>query len=140
MVHIPDTAITIIVDPGLPVGLLANTVAALAVGIGAPMPHLAGAELVDGAGRSVRNSANRAVPILQAGPDALTSLLLKALPAPEAGVVVPFPRFARAIHGFEDYRLEFAKRDLASEPIDGLGLAAPKRWVKSLTGNLKLLR
>ena len=35
---------------------------------------------------------------------------------------------------------QFAARDIATETIEGLGLAGPEKWVKSLTGSLKLLR
>jgi hypothetical protein len=59
---------------------------------------------------------------------------------PAGAVVVPFPRFARHLHRFEDYLSEFPRRRLAGEAIDGLGLCGPEKWVRSLTGNLKLLR
>ena len=90
--------------------------------------------------RAVKTSAIRPVPILQAPAKEIVSLLLKALPAPDGAIVVPFPRFARSLHAFADYRARFPKCDLASEPIDGLGLAGAEKWVRSLTGSLKLLR
>jgi len=62
------------------------------------------------------------------------------LPAPAGGVVVPFPAFARSIHDFAAYQETFPTRHLGDEPIDGLGLAGPAKWVRSLTGALKLLR
>ncbi len=132
--------LAIVVDPALPVGLLANTVATIGAGIGAVVPALGGTVLTDMAGRSVHNSAALPAPILQAGPAAIRSVLLKALPAPDGAVVVAFPQFARAIHRFADYRALFPSRDLAIETIDGIGLAGPERWVRSLTGSLKLLR
>lgn len=132
--------IAVIVDPGLPLGLMANTVATISVGIGAAKTRFGNTELVDAAGRSVRNSADRPVPILQATSDVMVALLLKAMPVPEGGVIVPFPRFARSLHSFADYQAQFPSRDLATEVLDGLGLAGPEKWVKSLTGSLKLLR
>ena len=50
------------------------------------------------------------------------------------------PEFARAIHGFEEYQALFPGKDLAIEVIEGIGLAGPEKWVRSLTGSLKLLR
>ncbi len=132
--------LAIILDPALPPGLLANTAAVIGVGLGALAPDLAGTELTDAAGRSINNSANRPVPILQAAPEALRALLLKALPPPEGARVVAFPQFARAIHGFADYRALFPEKDLSQEVIEGIGLAGPEKWVRSLTGSLKLLR
>jgi len=135
-----DKRIAIVVDPGLPLGLLANTVATIAVGLGAAEPAFANTSLVDREGRHVKNSADRPVPILQAPSETIRSLLLKAVPPPEGGIVVPFPAFARSLHAFADYRAQFPTIDLATETIDGLGIAGPSKWVKSLTGSLKLLR
>lgn len=136
----PDLRIAVIVDPALAPGLLANTVATIAIGIGAAQPGLGNTALTDAAGRVVRNSADRPVPILQAPEATIRALLLRALPVPDGAVVVPFPRFARSLHAFADYRAAFPTRDLAQEVLDGLGLAGPDQWVRSLTGSLRLLR
>ena len=136
----PDKRIAIIVDPSLPLGLIANTVAAIGIGIGAVDANFGNTPLTDVAGRAMQTSANRPVPILQASPEAIGALLMKALPVPDGATVVPFPRFARQIHLFADYLVEFPRRDLQGEIIEGLGMAGPANWVKSLTGSLKLLR
>jgi hypothetical protein len=136
----PDKRIAIIVDPALGLGFLANTVATIAIGIGAAMPGFGDTTLKDADGRAVKNSADRPVPILQAPADTIRSLLLRAVPMPAGAIVVPFPQFARSLHAFADYQAQFPSRDLASETIEGLGLAGPEKWVKSLTGSLKLLR
>jgi hypothetical protein len=135
-----DMRLAIVVDPSLAIGLMANTVAAIGIGIGATTTQLGATVLTDSSGRTVRTSSNLPVPILQASPEVIGALLLRALPTPEGGMVVPFPRFARALHRFEDYLAEFPQRNLASETLDGLGLAGPEKWVRSLTGSLKLLR
>lgn len=136
----PVLKIAVIVDPSLPLGLLANTVATIAIGLGSAQPLFGNTELADSAGRLVRNSADRPVPILQAPDAVIRALLRKAVPTPEGAVVVPFPRYARSMHAFADYQAEFPRRDLTAEIMDGIGLAGPEKWVKSLTGNLKLLR
>ncbi|MBL8598910.1 MAG: DUF2000 domain-containing protein [Devosia sp.] len=132
--------IAIIVDPILSLGVLANTIATIGIGLGAAESAFGNTILTDAIGRSVQNSADRPVPILQAPSVAIQALLLKALPAPDGAIVVPFPRFARSLHTFVDYQVQFPTRDLASETIEGVGLAGPEKWVKSLTGSLKLLR
>jgi hypothetical protein len=134
------TRIAVIVDPSLPLGLIANTVATICIGIGAVDTSFGDRTLTDISGRAVKTSADRPVPILQAAADEIRSLLLKALPAPDGAVVVPFPKFARHLHAFAEYQARFPACDLAAETIEGLGLAGPEKWVKSLTGNLKLLR
>ncbi|HEY7890097.1 MAG TPA: DUF2000 domain-containing protein [Steroidobacteraceae bacterium] len=135
-----DKRIAVIVDPSLPLGLIANTVATIGIGIGAAEVAFGNTPLTDATGRNVLTSANRPVPILQASSATIGALLLRALPAPEGGLLVPFPRFARNIRLFADYLAEFPRRDLRGEAIEGLGMAGPAKWVKSLTGDLKLLR
>lgn len=135
-----DSRLALIVDPTQPSGLLANTVAVIAVGLGAADGSLGAMPLLDRRGRATASIANRPIPVLQAEGPALAALLARALPAPPGGVVVAFPRFGRSLHVFEDYRALFPSRDLLEEPIEGIGLAGPPRWVKSLTGSLRLLR
>lgn len=136
----PDIRIAMVVDPALPPGLLANTVAVIAVGIGAADPTLGAVPLTDCRGRTIASSANQPIPVLQADAQALAAVLVRALPAPAGATVVAFPRFGRSLHVFGDFRRQFPSRDLLAEPIEGIGLAGPARWVRSLTGSLKLLR
>jgi hypothetical protein len=70
----------------------------------------------------------------------MAALLTRALRAPEGATVVAFLRYGRSLHVFEEYRRQFPDRDLLAEPVDGIGLAGPARWVRSLIGSLKLLR
>lgn len=134
-----DIRIAVIVNPALPPGLLANTVGAVSIGLGARLPSLGASRLSDRHGRGIDGSSNQPVPILQADGDAIRALLLKALDRAE-GAIVAFPAFARAMHVFADYAAAFPTRDLAEETIDGVGIAGPSKWVRSLTGSLKLLR
>jgi Protein of unknown function (DUF2000) len=136
-VRATDKRIAIVVDPSLAIGLIANTVATIA---GAAEPAFGNVTLTDAAGRLIKNSADRPVPILQAPAEAILATLLRALPTREGEIVVPFPQFARSLHDFAAYQAQLAQRDLAAETIEGLGLAGPEQWVKSLTGSLKLLR
>jgi hypothetical protein len=135
-----DIRTAIVVNPALPAGFLANTVAAISIGLGARVPELAGTQLTDREGRSIDISSNRPVPVLQGDPEVLRTLLLKAIAKAPELAVVPFPAFARALHAFADYERTFPERDLGAETIDGRGLAGPDKLVRSLTGALKLLR
>ena len=132
--------IAVIVNPELPLGLLANTSSAVAIGLAAKFPLLAGEQLADVEGRSIDVSSKLPVPILQATAEQINAIMHKAMQAVGEAGIVPFPAFARSMHSFEDYRQAFPDRNLALETLDGLGLAGPEKWVKSLTGSLKLLR
>lgn len=138
-----DLRLAIVVNPGLPLGLIANTAGAIAIGLGARLPALAARRLTDRHDRTIDISSNQPVPVLQADAEAIRALLLKALARPPDDgerAVVPFPAFARSLHAYAEYEAAFPARDLGEEAIDGLGLAGPAKWVKSLTGSLKLLR
>jgi hypothetical protein len=135
-----DIRLAIIVNPELPPGHLANTIAAISIGIGAAMPVLGNQHLTDSNQNTIDISSNRPIPILQADSRTIGALLLKALPKEEDRIIVPFPAFARSLHSYADYETQFPERDLSEETIDGIGLAGATKWVKSLTGSLKLLR
>ena len=70
-----DLRLAIVVNPELPQGFLANTVGAIAIGIGAKLPELAARQLVDGQGRRIDVSSTLPVPILQADDEALRRLM-----------------------------------------------------------------
>jgi len=135
-----DVRIAIIVNPELPPGLVANTVGAIAIGLGAKLLALGNSQLTDRDRKVLDTSSNRPVPVLQAPADVIAVAMRRALPIPEGAAVVPFPAFARSFHDFDEYREIFPQKSLDAEEIDGLGLAGPARWVRSLTGAFKLLR
>ena len=136
-----DIRLAVIVAPDMPLGLVANSVGVIAVGLGARCPLLADSALADATGRQFGSVANQPMPVLQASRDTIRDVMLKAMAKQTDGAaIVPFPAFARAIHVFADYESALRDRSLDQEEIDGLGLAGPSAWVKSLTGSLKLLR
>ncbi|APX75589.1 DUF2000 domain-containing protein [Achromobacter insolitus] len=135
-----DIRLAIVVNPLLPLGILANTIGTLSIGLGARFPSLAARQLTDRQGLTIDISADRPVPVLQAEADLIRQIMLKAMLEPKERAVVPFPAFARTLHAFSDYEAAFENCDLTAEPIDGLGLAGPSKWVKSITGSLRLLR
>jgi len=132
--------IALIVNPALPLGEISNTVAVLSVGIGAACPFLAGKRLCDGAELGFHSCANRPVPVLAADHDRLCEIATKVFEASADYVVVPFPRFARSVHSFDAYEADLRQRRIVDEPLDGLALAGPGKFIRSLTGSLKLLR
>ena len=134
-----DLRLAVIVNPCLPPGLLANPVATISVGIGARQPGLGRIDLADRTGLRISISADRPVPILQADPEQIRTLLTRATTQADLDIVV-FPEFARQMNHFSEYEAAFPGRDLMQETLDGIGLCGPSKVVKSLTGSLKLLR
>jgi hypothetical protein len=135
-----DVRLAIIVNPDLPPGHLANTIAAVSIGMGAAMPALGARRLTDRRQTAIDISSNKPVPVLQADNRTIGTLLAKTLPRQDGRVIVAFPSFARSLHSYGDYEATFPERDLGEETIDGLGLIGESKWIKSLTGSLKLLR
>ncbi len=135
-----DVRLAIIVNPDLLPGHLANTIAAVSIGMGAAMPALGARRLTDRRQTAIDISSNKPVPVLQADSRTIGTLLAKTLPRQDGRVIVAFPSFARALHSYGDYEATFSERDLGEEAIDGLGLIGESKWIKSLTGSLKLLR
>ncbi len=136
-----DLKIAVILNPDLPIGLIANTAAVVSIGLGAANPEVAKAELNDKTGFRFSMSADRPVPILQASREALQTLRIKAAETqPDSGRLVVFPAFARQLHNIRYYMEALPGRDLNGENLDGVGLLGPSKWVNSLTGHLGLLR
>lgn len=135
-----DWHVSIVLDAALPPGRLANTAAVIAVGLGAARPELGGSRARDGRGRIGSGCCRLPNPILEANEGQQSALLGKAFPPPSGAVIVPFPAFAAAVNDHAEYLAALAERDLGAERLIGLGLAGPRRWVKSLTGSLRLLR
>ncbi|WP_058910235.1 DUF2000 domain-containing protein [Entomohabitans teleogrylli] len=135
-----DYAVAIIVNPSMPAGLVANTVGTIAAGLGARFPELLGGEASDKTGLRFSVSSRLPMPVLQATDDELQVLFGKAGGSDEQKVIVPFPTFTRSLHQFEDYQQRLPETVLAEQTLDGIGLCGPRKWVKSLTGSLKLLR
>ena len=135
-----DLRVAVIVDPDLPLGLLANTIAAISIGLGGCDAAMSGLLLADAKGVAIRASADRPIPILRADGDRLRDLLAKAATPASDLTLVAFPAFARSLHEFAEYEHVFPTRTLADEKIDGVGLAGPAKLIRSLTGSLKLLR
>ncbi len=133
--------VAVIVAPDMPLGLTANSVGVIAVGLGAQCPELADSALSDAGGRRFGSVCNQPMPVLQADRATIRDVMLKAFAGrPEGAAIIPFPAFARSIHVFADYQTALGTRSLDEEEIDGIGLAGPAAWIKSLTGSLKLLR
>lgn len=138
---IDDWRIALVVDPSLAPGFLANTVAVLAIGIGAACPRLAGDTLSDISGRSYRISANRPVPILQADNDAIRELFSEiTASARERGgraISIFLPEASTPIRTMRRWyrRSTFPQKELMA-----LGLPVQPVWERSLTGALKLFR
>lgn len=68
-----STKWVLIVAEALPAGLAANTAAVLALTLGRTAPHLFGPDATDADGRTYPGLTTQPLPVLTAGPEALTA-------------------------------------------------------------------
>ena len=131
----------IVVDETLPIGLLTNTAAALALSLGNHVSGLIGPDVADGDGRMHKGITAVPIPILAANQAAIQDLLSKSQGATESGLtVLGFSDVAQSCKHYDEYieKMKAAKAD----DIDYLGLClyGPRKKVSSLCGQMKLLR
>ncbi len=130
-----------VIDADLPLGLIANTAAVLALSLGKRIEGIIGPDLIDGSGKPHVGITNIAIPILKGTKPLIKELKLKTVSAEFADLfVVDFSNIAQTIMQYELYAEALSKR--SSEEIDYLGIAlwGSKKKVARLTGNLPLLR
>jgi hypothetical protein len=129
----------IVVDPGLPLGLLANTVAYLALTLGQRMPLLVGPDVIDGSGQVHKGTSAVPLPILGATAAQLAAIHQGAEGQPEL-LALSFTDAAQTSLTYEAYQSAIALRPTQELVYLGVALYGSRRRVNALTGNLPLLR
>lgn len=127
-----------IVDEALPPGLGANAVGVMALTLGATLPGLVGADLVDADGERHPGLISRGLPVLAAASDALGPLRRRALEAELA--VIDLPSAGQQTTDYEAFRAHVAQLRASELTYLGLIVHGPRRAVAKLTGRLPLLR
>lgn len=134
-----DKKCIIILDQDLPVGLLANSSAVLALTLGKTIEGIIDRDIVDGSGEIHKGITNTVLPILKTEKENLTIIREKANQMPEV-LVVDFSDVAQRTKTYADYTSQL--QDTKAEDLRYLGIAlyGDKQIINSLTGNLSLLR
>lgn len=137
----PDK-VAIVLVAGLAPGQAANIAACLAAGLAGGAGAWAAAPLVDAAGLQSVASSHLPIAILRAEPAAMQALMqtLSERAADEGGRLCLFPAYAQTMHDCNTYWQRHRQTRHAAEPMLGLGLAGPKRWVNRWSGSLPLWR
>ena len=129
----------IVLDENLPVGLLANSAAVLALTLGKEIEGIIGEDIVDGSDRLHHGITNTVLPILKTDKENLTTIREKASEDSDI-LVVDFSDVAQRTKAYEDYAAQL--KATKSEDLRYLGIAlfGDDKAVSKLTGNLPLLR
>jgi hypothetical protein len=131
----------IVVDHTLPLGLIANASAVLAMSIGKQIDGIVGEDVMDRDGSLHRGITQVPIPVLKG--DAQRIRLLRDRLEELANGKLFFVDFCDIAQRSKDYG-HYASR-LQQTPADGLNylgiaICGPDRTVNSLTGNMGLLR
>jgi hypothetical protein len=128
-----------VIDSSLPLGLMVNTAAVLAVTLGRRIESIVGSDVVDGSGGLHAGITNTTLPILAANADKIRQIREKAGSLTEI-LLVDFTEPAQKSLTYEIYRQRI--RMISSEQLNYLGVAlyGPRNAISKLTGNLPLLR
>lgn len=129
-----------VIDSELPIGLIANTSAVLALTLGKKIDGLIGPDVVDGEGNSHEGITNTPISILKSS-ESLTKELREKIPTefPDL-LLVDFSNVAQMSKHYDDYIDKIAACTKNDLKYLGIALYGNKKSVNKLTGSLPLLR
>lgn len=131
----------IVVDRDLPLGLLANAIAAASFSLGQTTSGLCGPDVHDAGGNLYRGITRIPLPILTAPSDRMREIRLRARePEFEGIVAIDFTEQAQRPQTYEDYVKVMAKTAADAVVHRALLLYGVRKKIERLTGNLPLLR
>ena len=134
-----DYKMVVILDEELPVGLLSNTAAILALTIGKEVQDLVGTALTDASGDVHKGLTKIPLPILKTTGENLKQLREKSKSL-ENLFMVDVTDAAQTTTNYDDYEQKLKNTKLDELKLLGIALAGNKKDVQSLSGNLGLLR
>ncbi|WP_432403456.1 DUF2000 domain-containing protein [Wukongibacter sp. M2B1] len=130
-----------IIDKDLPIGLIANTAAALGISLASETKDLIGKKLKDINGRVHEGITNIPIPILALSKEELKDKYDEILEKDNQDLkIIGFNDVAQKSLSYDDYEIKLASSDKAQINYLGLCIYGPKKKVNKLTGNLKMLR
>lgn len=135
-----DSKCVIVIDQTLPLGVIANTAAVLALTIGKQFPELIGPDMRDGAGHLHHGITTLPIPVLKGTRPGLKELR-HALKAHEPQVtVVDLLSATQTTRNYDEYTQ--AMQRTPDGELDYLGVAVygPAKIVNRYSGSLGLLR
>lgn len=129
-----------VVDQQLPLGLVANTSAVLAMTIGAKIRGIIGGDVVDGDGQHHCGITNLPIPLLRGDGNLIRSIRRDLISNSDDLFWVDFCDVAQKCVDYDDYTKKIGNcRDKDLNYL-GIALYGPKKRINKLTGSLGLLR
>lgn len=130
-----------VLDEGLPLGIMANTAGIMGITLGRYLPEAVGPDVVDKSGREHLGIIEFPVPVLKAAKERIREIR-QQLYRPEYSelTVVDFSDVAQCCNRYDDFIKKAAEVEERDFTYLGIGICGPKKLVNRLTGSLPLLR
>ena len=131
--------IVIILDEKLPIGLLSNASAVLAMTLGKSIEGFIGNSIIDASGETHLGITREVLPILKTSKSHLNTIRSNA--NKEAGLlVVDFSDLAQKSKNYKDYASQLQASKFDEIHYLGIAIYGDKKKVNKLSGSLPLLR
>jgi hypothetical protein len=130
-----------IITEDLPLGLIANTAAVLAMSIGDKIKGIIGTDVYDGDGELHRGITGLPIPLLRGNSESIRATRRALLETDQPDLYfVDFCDVAQKCKTYDDYISRMSRQREEELKYLGLAICGPDKLVKSLTGNMGLLR
>ncbi len=130
-----------IINQELPLGLIANTAAVLAVSIGRKIDDIVGEDVLDQDGHVHRGITQVPIPLLKGSSDLIRSIRGKLLNMSLDNLYfVDFCDVAQQSRHYDEFKARLSQTPADQLNYLGIAIYGPPREVNSLTGNIGLLR
>lgn len=134
-----DTKCVLVIDETLPLGLIANAAAFLALTLGQRLDRVLGPDVADSARNIHAGICTLPIPILRGTAERIKTIYSATLDHGDL-VTVGFSNAAHSSLTYADYQAKLAAMPVDELAFLGVALYGPKRAINKLTGALALLR
>jgi hypothetical protein len=130
-----------VINPDLPLGLIANTAAVLAVSVGHKFGEIVGEDVLDQAGQIHAGITRSTITILKGEPGLIRALREKLVEKAQQDLYyVDFCDVAQKSKLYEQYQADLHNTPAEDLAYLGIALYGPTKAVNQLTGSIGLLR
>ncbi len=130
-----------VIDEGLPVGVIANTAAIMGITLGKKMPEVVGADVADKTGKTHLGIIEFPVPVLKGNAECIRAIREKLYePAFADLTVVDFSDLAQGCRTYDEFTEKMKTVSENDLSYFGIAICGAKKKVNQLTGSMPLLR
>ena len=130
-----------VIDEGLPLGMIANTAAIMGITLGKKMPEVVGADVTDQSGNEHLGIIEFPVPILRGSPEVIKQIREKLYqPEFQDLTVVDFSDLAQSCKTYDEFMEKMGRVSESDLQYLGVAICGSRKKVNKLTGNMPLLR